>query len=256
MQKALLNHGDVHSPMQWSDMYRIVDHSTRTILLPFSLNQTGVPGASRDNLLMVDYSSPESNTLTNIVTSPEKPYPVLVQRSVSRICVESPGLGTDTTPISPHVPVTVICAALCTKQLLLSREVGVVPAHLVAVFLGLQHRCQVDAAPHLFTGEFMLLALTHKDLAPTVGHDQADSEEVVCWFKAAGRYVALSCCEEEVEVSQAFKSVASGVAFPVAGKGKKGWKYLVLYGVIAAYRREVLGHGCREVAVSSGWRVL
>lgn len=62
-----------------------------------------------------------------------------------------------------HVPVRVVDLLVLAQELLLPRPVGVVPAHLVAVLLGLEEGREVDASPHLFAGE--LTAVIHSSSA-------------------------------------------------------------------------------------------
>lgn len=54
----------------------------------------------------------------------------------------------------PHVPIRVVHLEVLARQRLLARLVRQVAAHEVAVLFGLEERDEVDAAPHLFAGEF------------------------------------------------------------------------------------------------------
>lgn len=49
----------------------------------------------------------------------------------------------------------------------------------------------MDARPHLFPSQLVLLAVAEKDLAPAVGHHEAHAEEVVSGTETTGRDVAL-----------------------------------------------------------------
>lgn len=44
--------------------------------------------------------------------------------------------------------------SIVTEKLLLALLIGEMSTDLIAVFLGLKERDEVDASPHLFTGEF------------------------------------------------------------------------------------------------------
>lgn len=54
------------------------------------------------------------------------------------------------------VPVRVVHLGLGAQQRLLARLVRVVSPDLVAVFLGLEERDEVDARPHLFSCELTI----------------------------------------------------------------------------------------------------
>jgi hypothetical protein len=52
-----------------------------------------------------------------------------------------------------NIPVGVVDLGIGAEKLLLARLVGVVPTDLVAVFLSLEERSEVQTGPHLLTGE-------------------------------------------------------------------------------------------------------
>jgi len=63
---------------------------------------------------------------------------------------------TFTSSEGPNIPVGVVDLDIGAKKLLLARLVGVMPADLVTVLLGLEERSEVMTGPHLLTGELAI----------------------------------------------------------------------------------------------------
>ena len=110
------------------------------------------------------------------------------------------------------IPIRVVDLEVLAEKLLLARLVGQMSSYEITVFLGLEGRDEVDAAPHLFAGEFavvgwfvsyfpggwyterkneLLLPDADNQLVPAVGHDQAGAEEEGARAEAARGEVAL-----------------------------------------------------------------
>ena len=84
--------------------------------------------------------------------------------------------------MSQHIPVTVISTRCRPQQLLLPGQICKMSPRLIAVFLRLQQRGEVDPGPHLLAGELVFLATTDEYLSPAVAHDGHNAEEVPDWL--------------------------------------------------------------------------
>jgi hypothetical protein len=166
-----------------------------------------------------------------------------------------------------YTPVVVVDLCLRTKELLLTRLLGPVSPHQVAVLLGLQHGDQVDARPHLLARElagFLVSILLYSFLNPILAYfppcsrafSQSFQVAVPLWISHASSTVPSSChpLQGWVHRSLLFPNSLANSVETVAADARHcdqvvggaetadGQVAAVLHGLVAAGRRHVLRH--------------
>lgn len=116
-----------------------------------------------------------------------------------------------------NIPLRIVHLSLRPEKMSLTLFIGIIPAHLIPVFLGIKQRDEMNARPDSFAGDFAAHGIqvsyprwnqtggralgrgrnalsftgSKEVLVPPVAHDCADAEDVVDRAETAGWEVAL-----------------------------------------------------------------